>query len=272
MSGRRISVVIPSYNGGSFLIETLESALAQTHDDREIIVVDDGSTDNTKERLGPYLDQIRYVRQDNAGVAAARNHGIKLASGDYIALLDADDLWNPRKLEVQMAVATCLAKCGLIACDGVMFDGEKILKRNLLAPTYVKLLRETKIGIIRVHAHPAFIGGSPISCPSQTLIPREVIETIGPFVGDIAADYDYYLRISQRYLVAFHAHKLVRYRYRSDSMSGLLEKRHSDLYPTIATLRDHLTRCDNDQDRKWVAEAIKNHEDYMSGKIPMPKG
>ncbi|MBT8165765.1 MAG: glycosyltransferase family 2 protein [Acidimicrobiia bacterium] len=101
-----ISVVIPAYNAERFLSATLDSALAQTHQDVEVLVVDDGSTDDTADLVANYVDRdrrVRYIRQDNAGVAAARNHGIELARGRFIAPLDADDLWKEEKLEAQLA-------------------------------------------------------------------------------------------------------------------------------------------------------------------------
>jgi glycosyltransferase involved in cell wall biosynthesis len=97
-----ISCTVPVYNGERYLAETLQSILAQTHQPLELIVVDDGSTDATPAVVADFGDRIRYVRQENAGPSAARNHGIKVSNGDFIAFLDADDLWHPEKLARQM--------------------------------------------------------------------------------------------------------------------------------------------------------------------------
>ena len=97
-----ISVVIPTYNRGKEVVRALQSALAQTYRDHEIIIIDDGSNDDTVERLRPYQDQIRYVYQANQGASAAQNAGIKLARGEYVAVLASDDLWEPTKLERQV--------------------------------------------------------------------------------------------------------------------------------------------------------------------------
>lgn len=98
----KVSVVIPSYNCAVYLPKAVESVLAQTFQDLEILVVDDGSNDNTAEVLAPYLDRIHYLPQANCGLPGARNTGIRKARGEYIALLDADDSWLPEKLAHQL--------------------------------------------------------------------------------------------------------------------------------------------------------------------------
>ena len=97
------SVIIPAYNHARFVGEAVESVLLQTAASREVIVVDDGSTDDTARVLAGFGGRIRVIRQPNRGVAAARNAGAALASGDVLTWLDADDTWWPRKLERQLA-------------------------------------------------------------------------------------------------------------------------------------------------------------------------
>jgi glycosyltransferase involved in cell wall biosynthesis len=97
-----VSVIIPTYNCSRFIAEALDSVLAQSVRPSEIIVVDDGSTDDTAARLAPYRALIRYERQENQGVSAARNNGVGRATGEFVAFLDADDGWHPRKLELQL--------------------------------------------------------------------------------------------------------------------------------------------------------------------------
>lgn len=97
-----VSVVIPTYNRSDIICATVENVLAQTYPSVEIIVVDDGSTDNTREELARFGDRIRVVSQENAGPAAARNRGANVSQGEFIAFQDSDDLWEPIKLEAQI--------------------------------------------------------------------------------------------------------------------------------------------------------------------------
>src|SRR5712664_3388839 len=97
-----VSVIIPTYNCARFVVEAIESVLAQTVVPTEIVVVDDGSVDDTQERLRSYHGRIRYFRQGNGGVSAARYRGMREAQQEFIAFLDADDVWHPRKLELQL--------------------------------------------------------------------------------------------------------------------------------------------------------------------------
>jgi glycosyltransferase involved in cell wall biosynthesis len=100
----RISVIIPVYNGERYLAEAINSVLAQTTAASQIIVVDDGSTDSTRSIADGFGSRIEYVWQPNGGAAAARNRGLELMKGDYVAFLDADDMWPPDKLAVQLPV------------------------------------------------------------------------------------------------------------------------------------------------------------------------
>ena len=102
----RVSVITPAYNTANYVGHTVESVLAQTFRDFELIVVDDGSTDNTRAVLRPYVDagRLTYIYQDNAERAVARNTGLRHATGEYLAFVDADDVWMPHKLQQQVDV------------------------------------------------------------------------------------------------------------------------------------------------------------------------
>ena len=106
-----VSVIIPTYNQPLLLREALDSVFAQTFKDFEIIIVNDGSTDDTLEQLARYHDRVRIITQENRGIGCARNRGMDAATGRYIAFLDHDDLWHPSKLEVQVAFMRAHTNC-----------------------------------------------------------------------------------------------------------------------------------------------------------------
>lgn len=110
----QVSVVIPVYNCDRYIVQGIESVLNQTYSSYEIIVIDDGSQDNTRHLLQPYENQIHYVYQENQGVSVARNHGIELSQGEFVAFLDADDVFLPDKLAVQLAVFAANPKLGIV--------------------------------------------------------------------------------------------------------------------------------------------------------------
>ncbi|MBI4402274.1 MAG: glycosyltransferase family 2 protein, partial [Nitrospirae bacterium] len=120
----KVSVVIPLYNARDVIRHTIASVLAQTWKDYEIIVVDDGSTDGSGAVVRGIGDHIRYVRQENAGVARARNRGIAESTGAAIALLDHDDLWHPTKLEKQVQVLERQPEVGMVITDVAHIDRE----------------------------------------------------------------------------------------------------------------------------------------------------
>lgn len=118
----RVSVVVPTYNRARYIVDALDSVFAQTFRDIEVIVVDDGSTDDTAERLAPYAGRIEYVRTANQGPARARNEGMGRARGEYIAWLDSDDLYYPFKLELQVEILDRCPDAGFVYSEFTAFD------------------------------------------------------------------------------------------------------------------------------------------------------
>lgn len=151
MSDFRASVVIPAFNAGRYLAETLDSVLSQTLPAHEVLVIDDGSTDDTATVAARFAGRVTHVRQENRGVSAARNNGIARASGNWVAFLDADDRWEPRFLERASAVCLSAPRPELVFTDFRTFGGtdeevrpSKVLAtwdstRTLLAPAVAVL-------------------------------------------------------------------------------------------------------------------------------------
>jgi hypothetical protein len=117
MSQAAVSVVIPTYNRGDMIRDAIDSVLGQTVVPSQIIVIDDGSSDDTEARLRSYGGRVLYRRQDNAGPSAARNHGVRLATEPLVAFIDADDAWHPRKLELQLLHMRRDPDLGLLATE-----------------------------------------------------------------------------------------------------------------------------------------------------------
>ncbi|NET29176.1 glycosyltransferase [Okeania sp. SIO1I7] len=124
----RVSVIIATYNNAHYILEAIASVFNQTYTSYEIIIIDDGSTDNTREVLEPYLDKIRYVYQENKGVSHARNLGLEMAGGEFIAFLDADDFFLPDKLAKQVAIFDTRPSLGIVHSGWRLVNekGEKI--------------------------------------------------------------------------------------------------------------------------------------------------
>ena len=210
-----ISAIIPSYNSARFVTHAVESALSQTYEPTEVIVIDDGSTDDTHDRLAPYHDRIRYIRQVNAGLSGARNRGMKEAHGEFFAFLDADDIWLPEKLTRQSACLRENPEAALVHTDTYMLHdatGEHV---------YVPRHAERFQG----RCYTEFFWSQSVT-PSTVLVSRECIEEIGPFDeairGASTQDLDLWIRISRRYSLAYVDEPLVLYRLHATNGSGNL--------------------------------------------------
>jgi glycosyltransferase involved in cell wall biosynthesis len=179
-----VSVVIPCYNYGRFVCEAVDSALSQTHPHAEVIVVDDGSTDDTRDRLVPYGDRIRYIRQENKGLSAARNTGIRHATGEWVALLDADDWWHKQKLEMQLQAVAGRDDVGLLGSP----SGAN------LPETLPFVAHPNKLGVRD------FLLSSRFG-PSGAMIRRRCFDSVGLFNEELRSieDRDMWLRIAARF-------------------------------------------------------------------------
>ncbi len=186
--GPRVSVIIPTFNRGRFLEEAVDSVLAQTFADFELIVVDDGSTDDTRERLQRYGQQLTRVRQPNRGVSAARNKGFERSTGELIALLDSDDLWRPAKLARQVAFFDAHPDAQICQTEEIWIRHGKRVNPKKRHHKPSGWIFEPSLALCLVS-------------PSAVMLRRGLLEAMGGFDESLPAceDYDLWLRISFRY-------------------------------------------------------------------------
>ena len=203
MSEDAVAVIIPTFNHARYVARAVQSVLDQTHRPAEVIVVDDGSSDNTSEVLASFGSRIRAVRQENRGVAAARNLGAKLSTSPLLAFLDADDAWHLTKLERQVERLAAEPGIGLVNCglEEVDETGRTLGYRAEGLGGWVA--RE----LFLLHDGVAPAGGSTV------LIPRAVFDSVGGYDERLStsADWDLSLRIATRYPIEFISEPLVLY-------------------------------------------------------------
>jgi glycosyltransferase involved in cell wall biosynthesis len=199
-----VSAIIPVYNYGRYVAQAIESVLGQTCAASEIIVVDDGSTDNTPEVLKRYEGRIRIIHKENGGVSSALNRGAEAATGDLLAFLDADDVWLPRKLQRQVERFLADPDLGLVHCAYEEIDCSG------------KVLRYCREGLegwvaprLLLFQGPAILGGG-----SGYVVPRSLFWSVGGFDPRIAVsqDWDLGYRVAARKRVGFVPEVLLQYR------------------------------------------------------------
>lgn len=225
----QVSVIIPAYNAGKYLAETIQSVLEQSFTDFEIIICDDGSTDNTASIAKSFSDpRIKYQYQKNSGVSIARNNGAEFASGKYIAFLDADDLFHRENLAKKVAVleqpprpALAFADCEVIDATG-KHTGEKLTGKD------ENVLEDLLLW-----------NGTVIPGPSSILMTREAFEKSGGFDPEFstAADQDFFFRIASKNKCVRVAEVLTSYRKHSNNMHmniALMERDHIGVYKKAA--------------------------------------
>jgi glycosyltransferase involved in cell wall biosynthesis len=230
-----VSVIIPTYNCGRYVGEAIDSVLNQTYKAIEIIVVDDGSTDDTKESILRHYPSVRYFYQHNGGAARARNRGLREARGELIAFLDADDLWLPTKIEKQVAYFSKHPDVGLLSTNQTYQSVTGVVRHD--PGKWERLFVGDSIKDIFLY--------SGLATPT-VMVRREVLERVGDFEENlvVAEDDNLWMRIAMEYKIALIDEPLVIVRGRIGSLVHNLEdvfrgvKAHLDLiqtkYPNIA--------------------------------------
>ena len=199
-----VSVIIPTYNAGPFIFEAIQSVLDQTFRFYEIIVVDDGSTDDTKNILKRFDSQIHYLFQENQGPSAARNAGIKMSRGTYISFLDADDIWMNDKLQLQLEFLESHSGIALVFSDHQNFkEGREIQSKTFLDEKKERFGEDFLSEIPLKDAFLKMVQENFISTPT-VILKRECFEKIGLFDENLRSveDRDLWIRIAASYPLA----------------------------------------------------------------------
>ncbi|MGA2670059.1 MAG: glycosyltransferase [Dehalococcoidia bacterium] len=210
----KVSVIIPSYNGARFISEAIQSVIDQSFTDFEIIIVDDGSTDNTSEVVKGFKDpRIRYIYQENRGLPAARNSGILASGAEYIALLDSDDKWLPGKLELQVKAIESAPQVGVVYCDVYNFDSES---GTIIGTFFKELPFSPPRGRVLSQFIQHYFGH-----PSTLLIRRNVFAQVGMFDETLRSceDEDMLFRMASYFEFEVVPLPLLMYRVHAGQMS-----------------------------------------------------
>jgi glycosyltransferase involved in cell wall biosynthesis len=203
-----VSVIIPCYNQARFLGEAIESVLSQSYPHFEVVVIDDGSTDNTSEVATRYAG-VRCVRQDNEGLAGARNAGIRHSRGSYLVFLDADDRLLPDALGVGLRHLKERPECAFVSGRWKLIASDGSALSTPLQP------------LVEKDHYEALLRGCYISTPAAVMYQRIMLEHLGGFDTSVSpsADYDLYLRVARQYPVHHHGEVVAEYRRHGSNMT-----------------------------------------------------
>jgi glycosyltransferase involved in cell wall biosynthesis len=210
----KISIILPARDAQAYVRDALNSVLRQTYGAYEIIAVDDGSTDGTRRIMEEFSRQhpgvVKCVFQDGRGPSAARNAGIREAEGSLIAFLDADDVWRPRKLELQAALLAARPEAGFVYCDNEFVDRERRPIRD-----YIRTIRLTRGDIAGELFDDFFL------ITSAVMLRKSCLAAVGLFREDIPVgeDYEFFLRLAYRYPAEVVKEKLLERRVHAESLS-----------------------------------------------------
>lgn len=237
-----VSVVTPTYNRAGFLPTAVSSVLAQTMHDIELIIVDDGSVDDTRTVLEPFLTdhRIRYFYQENQGQSRARNFALEKANGEFVAFLDSDDAWSPEKLEKQLAIFQSDPGIDVVHGDEAIIDehGDVVsldnMKRHSGRITR-QLLADNSVSI------------------TTALVKRRCFEEMGGFDAslEVADDYELWLRFSARYWFHYEPGIVACYRVMADQISTDKRRRFSANERIINEFLARYGHCLSRRDRCW---------------------
>lgn len=244
-----ISIIIPCFNQSHFLRAAIESVVAQTYEPKEVIVIDDGSTDGTADVAACY--SVKCIRQKNLGLAAARNRGLRETSGEFVVFLDADDFLLPDALAAGVSSLRAHPECAFVfgGYRHVAFDGSPLPRE--LPPedtgSYLDLLHYNQVG-----------------CVAAVMYRRRNLDAVGAFDRRFnpAEDYELYLRIARRYPIRRHAQTVATYRRYATSMSGNHGRMLRAILRVFRAQRSQLRSPE--EHRAWIEGMEGNREYYRA--------
>ena len=248
-----VSVVIPAYNHGHFVSEAIQSVLDQDYAPTEIIVVDDGSADDTAAVVAAF-PTVRYHRQANRGLAAARNAGLAMSRGELVVFLDADDRLLPGAISTGAAVLTANPALGFTAGYSHF-----ITREGQAQPT----MQPVRGG---GDAYLALLRRNSIRNPAMVMFRREILQRSGAFASgvDACADYELYLRISRDHPVAFHETVVAEYRKHGENMSDNAALMLRQLLEVMRRQRPHLRTPEREQ---AFGEGLAHIRSYYGNRV-----
>jgi glycosyltransferase involved in cell wall biosynthesis len=254
----RVSVIIPTYNSGPLAVEAVASVLAQTRPADEVLVIDDGSTDDTAERVSAFGPPVRYICKENGGVATARNRGVAEATGEVIAFLDADDVWHPRKLELQLLALAARPELGLLGCWTYPWPADRPREQPGKVPGVVDVPRDDLT--IR-----NCLVTSTVVARASALRRAGEFDTIlhGP------EDYDLWLRVARHTAVANLDAALTGYR---TGTPGSLSKNAVRMEAGMRRILDKLDAAGAFSGRGLFRRKVRAHYHYLWGSMHREAG
>jgi glycosyltransferase involved in cell wall biosynthesis len=219
-----VSVIIPAYNHQNYIVECIESVLNQTYTNIQLIVINDGSKDNTAEVVRNYINEnnlvnIEFFSNHNQGLCKTLNFGIKKSKGDYIAILASDDSWLPRKIEEQISLLESNIAIGLVYSDAYIIGGN--VKTTHKYSDYKPSIKKKFLNSIQnVNVYKSLLIENFVLA-STVLMRKSVIDNIGDFdVNLLFEDYDMWLRITKKYPISYIDQPLGYYRMHNSNMSN----------------------------------------------------
>ncbi|WP_462252216.1 glycosyltransferase family 2 protein [Ekhidna sp.] len=216
-----ISVIIPAYQAQKYITETVDSVLNQTYKEIEIIVVNDGSTDNTEAILATYQSnaKVKVLNVENGGVSRARNIGFQESNGAYVAFLDADDVWDEINLELKANALNGNQSLGLVHSNTEVIDGDSKKTGQILRGKQGEILKDLLLW-----------NGTCIPAPSSILVRREVVQNVGGFEESLstAADQEFFFRVANQYPIGMVDQVTWFYRVHDSNMHQNIARMESD--------------------------------------------